>query len=137
IVARPRAFFVDALAVAPDRTIWFGAETSPDDTGLYMAVDLAHPKKMGAGLGSVASLAIDARGDIWVGTTSRGVYRFHGLRLVDHYTFENTARGLRSNLVYRTFVDRQGVLWFGTEHGVSRFDPHGLSAQTVSEDPDG
>ncbi|HSD46275.1 MAG TPA: two-component regulator propeller domain-containing protein, partial [Pyrinomonadaceae bacterium] len=47
--------------------------------------------------------------------------------------FDGTAGGLRSDHVYAIFPDREGVIWFGTDRGVCRFDPHAPRVEPVSE----
>lgn len=42
---------------------------------------------------------------------------------------------MRSNTIYTIFTDREGVLWIGTNRGVSRFDRLGASQETVSDIP--
>ncbi|HEY0384550.1 MAG TPA: ATP-binding protein, partial [Pyrinomonadaceae bacterium] len=39
-----------------------------------------------------------------------------------------------SDHVYSIFVDSEEVVWFGTDRGVCRFDPHGPHNEQVSED---
>jgi ligand-binding sensor domain-containing protein len=48
-------------------------------------------------------------------------------------TFDGTAGGLRSDHVYAIFTDREGVIWFGTDRGVCRFDPHAPRVESVGE----
>ena len=75
ILSRPRAFFVDAIETDARGRLWFGAETSAEDSGFYVGADLMHPEKTGAGTGTVTALKADARGNIWVGTDARGAFR--------------------------------------------------------------
>jgi signal transduction histidine kinase/ligand-binding sensor domain-containing protein len=133
---RPRPYFVTALARDADGRLWVGAETSRDDSGLYDCGDLARPRKVGSGLGTVLSLAFDASGGLWVGTAERGVFRIAGGMPAEQFTFESTAGGLRSNYVAAVFPDREGVVWFGTDRGVCRFDPGSPRVESVSGDPE-
>jgi signal transduction histidine kinase/ligand-binding sensor domain-containing protein len=132
VASHPRPFFVQAIVRDGSGRFWIGAETSQSDSGLYYAESLLHPSKVGGVIGTVTSLAFDSEGDLWAGTDSHGVFRLRDGRMIDHFTFENTAGGLRSNKVYSSFVDREGVIWFGTDRGVSRYDPQGLSVQLLS-----
>jgi signal transduction histidine kinase/ligand-binding sensor domain-containing protein len=134
INSRPRAFFVEAMETDANGRLWFGAQTTSEDSGLYVNRDLLHPEKISAGLGTVNALKFDARDNLWVGTDGQGAFRYRESRRLDHFTFENTAGGLRSNRIYAVFVDREGVAWFGTDRGVCRYDPHGLRAERVSDD---
>lgn len=61
----------------------------------------------------------------WYATRDDGAYFYGGAAGgITHYTLENTAGGLRSNDVLSVFVDREDVVWFGTDKGISRFDPN-------------
>ena len=137
VPSRPRAFFVEAIETDARNQVWLGAQTTPEDSGLYRGLlrsgDLGHPEKIGAALGTVTAMTFDARGDLWAGTDSQGVSRFRDGRRVEHFTFEGTAGGLRSNRVYALFIDREGVIWFGTDRGVCRYDPNGMRIETISE----
>lgn len=133
IPSRPRAFFVEAIAADANHRLWFGSQTTAEDSGLYASGDLLRPEKISAGLGTVTALGFDARGDLWTGTDGQGAARFRDGRKVERFTFENTAGGLRSDRIYAVFVDREGVVWFGTNRGVCRYDPHGLRVETISE----
>lgn len=133
IFSRPRAFFVEAIAADANHQLWFGSQTTAEDSGLYASGDLLRPEKVSAGLGTVTALDFDGRGDLWVGTDGQGAARFRDGRRVDRFTFESTAGGLRSNRVYAVFVDREGVVWFGTDRGVCRYDPRGLRVENISD----
>jgi len=134
IQSSPRAFFINALATAAGGRLWIGARAKRDEGGLYMATDLAHPSKIDVSTGAVMALGTDERGDLWVGTGGRGAFRYRGTRQLDHFTFEGTAGGLRSDDIYVIFVDREGVVWFGTDRGVCRYDPRSPRIEDVSAD---
>jgi signal transduction histidine kinase/ligand-binding sensor domain-containing protein len=133
IISRPRAFFVEAIASDANHQLWFGSQTTAADSGLYKSGDLRHPEKVSAGLGTVTALGFDRRGDLWAGTDGQGAARLRDGRKIDRFTFESTAGGLRSNRIYAVFVDREGVVWFGTDRGVCRYDPQGLRVEAISE----
>ena len=73
--------------------------------------------------------------EMWVGTDGRGVFRISKTK-VQRLTFDGTAGGLRSDHVYAIFVDREGVIWFGTDRGVCRFDPHAPRVESVGDNSD-
>jgi signal transduction histidine kinase/ligand-binding sensor domain-containing protein len=129
-----RPFFINALATAAGGRLWIGARARRDESGLYMADDPAHPVKIDVNTGAVMALGLDERGDLWVGTGGRGAFRYRGTRQLDHFTFEGTAGGLRSDDIYVIFIDREGVVWFGTDRGVCRYDPRSPRIEDVSED---
>ncbi len=134
ITSRPRAYFVEAMDVDARGRLWFGAKARVEDSGLYEAADPWRPVKMGAGLGTVTTLRAGVNQDFWVGTDGRGALLYKESRLVERFTFEGTAGGLRSDHVYSIFVDSEEVVWFGTDRGVCRYDPHGPHNEKISDD---
>jgi signal transduction histidine kinase/ligand-binding sensor domain-containing protein len=120
--SRPRPFFVNALAQDESGgAAWLGADAKSGESGFFSLRDIARPEKIGSDLGNVLAIEADA-GGVWVGTQAKGLFYFRGAQQMKNFTFENTAGGLRSNTIYALFVDREGVLWIGTNRGVSRFD---------------
>ena len=73
--------------------------------------------------------------EMWVGTDGRGVFRISNTK-VQRFTFDGTAGGLRSDHVYAIFADREGVIWFGTDRGVCRYDPHAPRVESVGDNSD-
>jgi ligand-binding sensor domain-containing protein len=67
---------------------------------------------------SIAGLALDPSGRLWVATTSEGVSVFDG----QGWTTYTTAQGLADNFVHAVAVDKNGRVWVGTNTGVSVFD---------------
>ena len=134
IRSRPRAFFVEAIETDARGRLWFGAETSAEDSGFYDGGDLMRPEKIRAGTGTVTAIKADARGNIWVGTDTRGAFVYRDGRRLEQFTFESTGGGLLSNHIYSIFIDREGVAWFGTDRGVCRYDPHALRVEPISAD---
>lgn len=66
----------------------------------------------------VISSAIDAKGFKWFGTWGGGLSRFDGKEF-KNYT---TSDGLPGNIINAIEIDKQGIMWIGTNKGVSRFD---------------
>jgi signal transduction histidine kinase/ligand-binding sensor domain-containing protein len=138
--ARPRAFYVEALARDSAGALFFGAQTSGMDSGLFKVevgsnkseVVLRPSKVAGVSTGKVTALAAGEGGELYAGTDARGVFRLRGGRLVERFTFAGTAGGLRSDTVNVVFVDREGVVWFGTPRGVCRYDPRGVRVEQLS-----
>lgn len=79
-------------------------------------------------------MKFDQRGTLWAGTDQRGVFQFRDSREVNHFTFDNTAGGLRSNRIHTIFIDREGVIWFGTDRGVCRYDPSSFRVENISDE---
>jgi signal transduction histidine kinase/ligand-binding sensor domain-containing protein len=136
ILSRPRPFFIEDITLDNGGHPWFGAETTNSDSGLYQSSDLLQPQKIGRNTGTVTSMFFDSAGDLWVGTGGQGVFHYRDSLEAAHFTFENTAGALRSNFVYSVFVDREGVVWLGTDRGVCRYDPRSPQSQTVSNHPE-
>lgn len=133
IRSTPRPFFVETLEMDARGHLWYGAKAKAEESGLYEAVDVLRPVRTGAGLGTVAALHAGANADMWVGTDGRGAFHYkNSSRLIERFTFEGTAGGLRSDHVYAIFVDREEVVWFGTDRGVCRYDPHAPRVENVS-----
>ena len=135
VQSRPRAFFVNALETDREGRVWYGARAKAEESGLYQASDPLHPAKIGEGLGTVTALRADSRGGVWAGTDGRGVFHYRDERLQERFTFDGTAGGLRSDRIYSIFVDREDVVWFGTDKGVCRYDPHALRVENISAEP--
>ena len=65
------------------------------------------------------SIAVDAKGQTWLGTLSDGAYVFDGTAWT-HY--DRTSENLRSNDVASITADSSGRVWFGTSYGLTVFD---------------
>jgi signal transduction histidine kinase/ligand-binding sensor domain-containing protein len=142
VAARPRAFYVEALARDSTGALYFGAQTSNADSGLFK-VEVAHDKSevtlrpskvAGLATGKVTALAAAPGGELYAGTEARGVFRLKNGRVVERFTFAGTAGALRSDTVNAVFVDREGVVWFGTPRGVCRYDPRGVRVEQLSQE---
>ncbi len=134
IPSSPRAYFVNALHRDKDGNLWFGTKVDRTaSSGLFFASDILRPERVGENLGTITAITENESGDLWVGTEKNGLFHFKDRRQLEHFTFENTAGGLRSNTIYTLFVDREGVVWIGTNRGVCRFDASSPFNQTLSE----
>jgi ligand-binding sensor domain-containing protein len=83
----------------------------------------------------VFSILEDRQGYIWFGTIRGGLYRYNPSadQTSGHYdatkagtepfTLFTTADGLANNMVLCMMQDKDGYIWFGTDDGVSRYDP--------------
>ncbi|MGH9942638.1 MAG: sensor histidine kinase, partial [Pyrinomonadaceae bacterium] len=137
VEGRPRAFFVEVVERDASGALWMGARAKGSDSGLYRAFNTSRPRKVGAGVGTVTTIRRGAGDeDLWVGTDGRGALLVRGGEIVERFTFEGTAGGLRSDRIYAIFVDREGVVWFGTDRGACRYDPHAARAERIAEAPE-
>ena len=133
ILSRPRIFFVNALAEDAKGNIWLGADSNNAESGFFAFSNIGIPRKIGAETGNVLAI-VPSENSVWAGTENAGLFHFQDEKLLEHFTFENTTGGLRSNTIYALFADREGVIWIGTNRGVSRFDASSPQTQILSKD---
>ena len=132
--SRPSVFFINALERDKDGKLWAGARARKEEPGALTGNGPSDLKRSDAATGPV--LALKAIGDeMWIGTDGRGVFRVSKDK-TQRFTFDGTAGGLRSDHVYAIFADREGVIWFGTDRGVCRFDPHAPRVESVGDNSD-
>jgi len=134
IISKPRPFFINVLAKDADERLWLGARSSAGNSGLFVSENMPNLRIVGENLGTVNSISFGDSKAAWVGTDERGAFSFEDQAFRKRFTFENTSGGLRSNKILSTFVDREGVAWFGTDKGVSRYDPKSPVNERVSTD---
>lgn len=132
-----RPYFIHDLTFDKNLSLWMGSRTKLTDSGLFGFFQIANFGRFGNQTGTINSLKSDEKNDLWLGTKEKGVYRFRGGNEIAHYTFENTSGGLRSNQIFDIFIDREGVIWFGTDKGVCRFDGSSPFNYSFSEDSNG
>jgi len=130
----PRPEFVNSLTVSKTGALWLGADAAKGVSGIYELENSFRGEKVAAPTAKVLTLETNDDG-LWAGTERYGLFQVEGSKLKKNYTFENTSGGLRSNTIYSIFTDREGIVWIGTNRGVSRYDPQGPIQQTVSEVP--
>ena len=130
---RLRNSVVNAMASEPsdESAFWIGTDAPKSVSGIFVYNGEDTPARIAAPTADVYSLEIN-KSEVWVGTERFGLFQFTNSKIKKNYTFENTSGGLRSNMIYALFTDREGVLWIGTNRGVSRFDRLGARQETVS-----
>ena len=131
---KSRPPLVHAMVQTSDHSVWLGTEATKGASGVYRARGIALPVRIAAPTADVFALETNDSG-LWAGTERYGLFHFADSKLKKNYTFENTSGGLRSNTIFTIFTDREGVVWIGTNRGVSRFDRLGASQQAVSDIP--
>jgi len=121
----PTSNSVNALAAAPDGSIWCGtdrglARITGGRVETVEAID-------GRPLGVVTAVAVDRQGRVWVGSGSSftGVYRrdAHGWRKLDDL----------DAYVHRISLDPSGAVWFATLGVKGGAPTHGRGAWTFSK----
>lgn len=131
---RPTAYFVNALETDKQGQLWVGVRSGKVESGLYQDAETTRAGRVEAATGPVRTIRTVGE-DVWVGTDGRGLFRFTGKK-VQRFTFDGTLGGLRSDHVYSIFADREEVVWFGTDRGVCRYDPHAARVEPVGNNPE-
>jgi signal transduction histidine kinase len=134
VVSKPRSFFINALETDVHGRLWVGARAGKDESAIFDQSDLSKPTRANASTGPVTAIAHGAGADIWVATDGHGAFLFQNGKPVEHFTFEETGGALRSDHVYGVFVDAEQVIWFATDKGVCRYDPHAVRTEAISSD---
>jgi ligand-binding sensor domain-containing protein len=122
---------VSAILPTSDGSVWVGMELASRGAGLQRLVNgtlkpFLVPELNGETL-AVVSLCRDRQDNVWVGTSTRGLFRIHGMD-VDHYGSEH---GLSGDYVDKVFEDREGNLWVATSQGLDVFRE--LRVKTISK----
>jgi signal transduction histidine kinase/ligand-binding sensor domain-containing protein len=130
---RSHPISVNHLAQDKDGKIWLGAYAGKSKSGFFTLIDLKFTLNFGAGLGDVSAIEPIGDGEVWVGTKKNGLYRFREGQELEHFTLANTNRGLVSDSINALLLDREGVLWIGTDRGVCRYDAASPFNQTLSD----
>jgi signal transduction histidine kinase/ligand-binding sensor domain-containing protein len=135
VSSKPRSYFINALGVDSHGRLWTGARVRLEESGLFDYDDPLKPTKANASTGPVTAIARGSRDDVWVATDGRGAFHFEDQKASEHFTFEGTGGALRSDHIFGVFVDPEEVVWFATDKGVCRYDPHAMRTESISEDP--
>lgn len=130
----PRPLFVNSMIRREANELWFGADATRGVSGVFATDDDSRSVRIPAPTSNVLAVHANDFG-VWAGTDRSGLFLFADSKLSKSYTFADTSGGLRSDTIFTLFTDREGVLWIGTNRGVSRFDRQGSFQETVSELP--
>ena len=133
--SKPRNFFINALETDSGGRLWVGARTRGEEGGLFDDSDLLKPARANAPTGQVVVITRGAAEDIWVATDGHGALHLINGKPAERFTFQGSGGALRSDHVFAVFVDREDIVWFGTDKGVCRYDPHAMRAESISADP--
>ena len=131
VSTRPATYFVNAITTDAEGKLWAGARARKEEPGALREDDKSTLARFEAATGPVMTIR-DIDKEVWIGTDGRGVFRVSGTK-IQRFTFDGTAGGLRSDHVYSIFADREGVIWFGTDRGVCRFDPQSPRSESVGD----
>ncbi|HSP64514.1 MAG TPA: two-component regulator propeller domain-containing protein, partial [Pyrinomonadaceae bacterium] len=135
IISKPRSYFINALETDAQGRLWVGVKTRAEDSGLFDETEPLKPNKANGATGPVMAIIRGPHDDVWIGTDGRGAFHFQNGKAIEHFTFEGTGGALRSDHVFGVFVDAEEVIWFATDKGVCRYDPHATRTENISDDP--
>lgn len=71
----------------------------------------------------VTDILQDSAGKIWISTFDGGVSQFSANGFINLRN-EGTSKKLTTNKILQIMEDRQGHLWFASEYGLNRYNPH-------------
>ena len=107
------------IVQTPDGAVWFATlrGLSRFDGQTWTSFT---PAEGGARSQKISSLGVDQRGVLWIGhgEQGEGVTSFDG----ESWTRHTVGFGLVNRSVWKIYAARNGVLWFGTNGGLARFD---------------
>jgi signal transduction histidine kinase len=135
VLSKSRVYFINALETDARGRLWSGARARPDEGALFDLTDPLKPVKANVPTGPVTAITRGPGEDIWVATDGRGAFHLVNGKQDERFSFQETGGALRSDHVFAIFVDREQVVWFGTDKGVCRYDPHAMRAENISADP--
>jgi ligand-binding sensor domain-containing protein/signal transduction histidine kinase len=125
----PRPYFVSAVQEFAGQ-VWVGAQAGEAGSGLWI-VRNSVMERFPLATGNVTHIHSSEDG-LWIGTDREGAFLLRGEQVIEHLTFENTAGGLRSNHINTIFRDHEGIIWFGTDRGVCRYDRESFRSAIIA-----
>ncbi len=120
--------WIFSMCEASDGSIWIGTMGSglyrynPKD-GQYKKYiyDENHPQENSLRSNSINSIMEDSHGRIWISTDRGGLSKYN--KSTDDFTTYGHKEGMPDDIVYKILEDKIGNLWFGTNNGLTRFNP--------------
>jgi diguanylate cyclase (GGDEF)-like protein len=92
--------------------------------------DAADPQGLGAGM--IATLIIDRKGRLWVGTFTGGINVLQGIDATGKARFHRIIDGLPNDNVDRLLEANDGKIWASTDAGLAVIDPFSFEVQVLS-----
>jgi len=135
VQSKPRNFFINALESDSQGRLWMGIRARGEESGILESSEPLKPIRANVPTGPVAAITRGAGDDTWIATDGRGAFHLVNGKQTERFTFEGSGGALRSDHLFAIFVDREEVVWFGTDKGVCRYDPHAMRAENISADP--
>mgnify|MGYP001799528653 CR=1 FL=1 len=105
----------DLVTITTAGSVFINTRGNTIDRAGFIYLD----QQLGQSPGQVTCLIEDRENHLWIGTTNRGVIRYHPES--GRSSVYNTAFGLNYNKVNTLFEDREGNIWIGTDLGLNQF----------------
>lgn len=127
VMKYPISYAIDQMNFDQQGRIWlttrdhklFAFTLHEDQPSKYLQPEKGFPKEL-PGI-SPRAVAVDANDDLWIGTRSKGIFKYRrsgdSLKLLTHYT---TQHGLTDNFVSFLACDNNNTIWAGTQTGMDR-----------------
>ncbi len=120
--------WIFALKEASDGTMWIGTmgnglykyDRRTNKYTMYVHSD-ENPKENEIGSNSINDIMEDSYGNIWISTDRGGLNKYN--KETDDFSSYGLKEGLPDDVVYRVLEDSRHNLWFGTNHGLCKFNP--------------
>lgn len=81
---------------------------------------------------SISSITEDKKGTIWFATDRGGICRYNDR--TNNFKCYTKKNGLPDDFSYKIIEDNNGLLWFGTNHGLVRFNPEKETVRIFTKD---
>lgn len=110
-----RANIINHITLANDSSVW---GTTNKGTFRFDGAFQYFTPREGIPDEEMNGILKDVEGNIWIGSTSSGAYKFIG----DKFSIIDRRTGLPSDVIISIAEDKQNRLWISTDKGVSYFD---------------
>ncbi len=118
-------FFVQDIAEDRYGNIWIatmgnGAFCYNPQTGRHVNYSESTMRGNSISSNSISSITFDKKGNIWFSTDRGGICKYD--LTTKQFSSYSKDDGLPDDIAYKILEDEDGYLWFGTNHGMVRFD---------------
>ena len=127
--------YINELFNDKNGNLWVGTENgilniynNASQSFQRLSIPTDQPKSKNSS--EINTIAQDKTDNIWIGTIGNGIFKIPflnqkiNLNEITQYHNDNTGKNkLCSNIIKKIFVDDEGIIWIGTDKGLSRMDP--------------
>ena len=113
---------ITSIVKDPDGYVWIGTKNG---LNRYDGLEIKVYNKQNSTISSnnILDLLLDRKDRLWVATLGGGLNLYNAqLDKFEVFKSSEDPNSIASNQVNTIFEDSEGVLWFGTENGLSRFE---------------